>query len=285
MAAGGASRPFEQTRHRSHRVTGSDRWQDQTPQGLAALAAAGAVVIWPLAATEQHGEHLPLSTDLDIALGLCESALAQRRPDVPVCVLPPLAIGMSLEHTRFPGTLSLSAQTALAILTETGEHVARAGFRRLLMLNAHGGNRAVIDLAAIALRASRNMLVVRANYFMMAPPPGLLPAAELRHGLHGGALETAMMLHLAPQSVRRDRLPRPRSLGEEMASRGGVLGPEAEAGFAWMAEDLHPGGTTGDAGLASAALGERLVAHYGERLARLIEESFEFDLSRLSAHG
>ena len=260
-------------------------WQDQTPQSLAALAAAGAVALWPLAAIEQHGEHLPLSTDLDIARGLCDAAISQLRPGLPVCLLPPFAIGMSLEHTHFAGTLSLSAQTLLAAVTEIGEHVARAGFRRLVLLNAHGGNRAVLDLAALALRASRGMLVVRANYFMMSPPPEALPDAELRHGLHGGALETAMMLHLAPQSVRIDRLPQARSLGEEMASRGGVLGPEAEAGFAWMAEDLNPGGSTGDARLASAALGERLLRHYGGKLARVIEESFDFELSRLGSHG
>lgn len=260
------------------------RWQDQTPDGLAALAAAGAVALWPLAAIEQHGEHLPLSTDLDIALGLTAAALEQVRADVPVCVLPPLAVGMSLEHTRFPGTLSFSPQTALAVMTEIGESVARAGFRRLVLLNAHGGNRALVDLAALALRESRNMLVVRANYFMIAAPADALPEAELRHGLHGGALETAMMLHLAPQAVRLDRLPQARSLGEDMAEAGQVLGPEAEAGFAWMAEDLHPGGTTGDARLASAALGERLLRHYGSKLARVIEESFDFALSRLG-HG
>lgn len=260
-------------------------WQDQTPQSLAALAAAGAVAVWPLAAIEQHGEHLPLSTDLDIALGLTASAIGQLRAGVPVCVLPPLAVGMSLEHTQFPGTLSLSPTTALAVMTGIGESVARAGFRRLVLLNAHGGNRAVIDLAALALRESQGLLVVRANYFMMHPLPGALPEAELCHGLHGGALETAMMLHLAPQAVRSDRLPQARSLGEEMAARGQVLGPEAEAGFAWMAGDLNPGGTTGDAQLADAVLGERLLRHYGGKLARVIEESFDFDLSRLGSHG
>lgn len=259
-------------------------WQDQTPQSLAALAAAGAVAVWPLAAIEQHGEHLPLSTDLDIAQGLCASALAQLRPGVTVCLLPPLAVGMSLEHTHFAGTLSLSPQTLLATLTEIGEHVARAGFRRLVMLNSHGGNRAVVDLAALALRASQGMLVVRANYFMMTPPPEALPEAELRHGLHGGALETAIMLAIAPQSVRTEHLPQARSLGEDLAARGNVLGPEAEAGFAWMAQDLHPGGSTGDARLASAELGARLLKHYGGKLARVIEESGDFDLSRLGSH-
>ena len=261
------------------------RWQDHTPRSLAALAEAGAVAVLPLAAIEQHGEHLPLSTDLDIALGLVAAATAQLRSGVLACVLPPLAIGMSQEHTHFRGTLSLSARTALAAVTEIGESVARAGFRRLVVLNSHGGNRAVVDLAALALRESRGMLVVRANYFQFAPPPEALPAAELRHGLHGGALETSMMLHLAPQAVRLDLLPDARSLGETMAGRAQVLGPEAEAGFAWMAEDLNPGGTTGNARLASAALGACLVTHYGRTLARVIEESFDFDLACLGPQG
>ena len=106
------------------------RWQDHTPRSLAALAEAGAVAVLPLAAIEQHGEHLPLSTDLDISLGLVAAATAQLRSGVLACVLPPLAIGMSQEHTHFRGTLSLSARTALAAVTEIGESVARAGFRR-----------------------------------------------------------------------------------------------------------------------------------------------------------
>lgn len=259
-------------------------WQDMTPRQIARLADQDAVAILPLAAIEQHGEHLPLSTDLDIALGLLQAALPRLRPGLPVCVLPPLAVGLSLEHCAFAGTLSLSPETMLATLVELGACVARAGLRRLVLFNSHGGNRAVIDLAALKLRVAQQMLVVRANYLRFTPPPDALPAAELRHGLHGGALETAMMLHLAPQKVRTEAIADFPSSGRDMAERGCVLGPGGEASFAWMAQDLNPGGATGDARLADAALGARLVEHFATVLARVIEDARDFDLASLAAH-
>lgn len=256
-------------------------WQDLTPQRIAQRSARGGVALLPLAAIEQHGEHLPLSTDLDIANGLVAAALPRVRADVPVCVLPPLAVGLSLEHTGFAGTLSLSPETALAVLGELGDSVARAGFRRLVLFNSHGGNKALVDLAALKLRAAHGMLVVRANYFRFALPSGVLDADELRHGVHGGALETSMMLHLVPHAVRREALGDFRSLGARMAADGCLLGPEGEAGFGWMAQDLHGSGATGNAQDASAALGARLVDHFAARLAQLIDEAHDFDLAQL----
>ncbi|MCQ9378341.1 creatininase family protein [Methyloversatilis sp. XJ19-49] len=256
-------------------------WQDLTPRDIVQRAARGGVALLPLAAIEQHGEHLPLSTDLDIANGLVAAALPRVRADVPVCVLPPLAVGLSLEHTGFAGTLSMSPETALAVLGEMGDSVARAGFRRLVLFNSHGGNKALVDLAALKLRAAHGMLVVRANYFRFALPSGVLDADELRHGLHGGALETSMMLHLVPHAVRREALGDFRSLGVNMAADGCLLGPEGEAGFGWMAQDLHGSGATGNAQGASAALGARLVDHFAARLAQLIDEAHDFDLAQL----
>lgn len=256
-------------------------WQDLTPQGVARRAARGGVALLPLAAIEQHGAHLPLSTDLDIANGLVAAALPRVRADVPVCVLPPLAVGLSLEHTGFAGTLSLRPETALAVLCQLGDSVARAGFRRLVLFNSHGGNKALVDLAALKLRVAYGMLVVRANYFRFAPPPGVFDADELRHGLHGGALETSMMLHLAPHAVRHEALGDCRSLGAHMAADGCLLGPEGEAGFGWMAQDLHPSGAAGNAQRATAALGALLVDHFAARLAQLIDEAHDFDLAQL----
>lgn len=265
-------------------------WQDLTPGDVAALAARDAVAVLPLGAIEQHGEHLPLSTDLDIAVGLTRAAVARLPDELPACVLPPLAIGLSLEHGRFAGTLSLSPGTAQAVLVELGESVARAGLRRLVVINAHGGNKAVLDLAALRLRAAHEMLVVKANYFRFAPPPDCLPADELRHGLHGGALETAMMLHLAGERVRPAVIDGDKAtdrgdagLGPALAAEGWAFGPEGEAAFAWLAGDLRADGIAGNPRLATAALGQRLVAHYADRLAAVITDAHRFDLARLRA--
>ncbi|OLO03913.1 MULTISPECIES: creatininase family protein [Salinicola] len=257
------------------------QWQDLTSTEIARLAGGATVAVLPLAAIEQHGSHLPLSTDLDIGLGLLEAAMAQLGSTQDVIVLPPLALGSSLEHTDFPGTLSLMPETAMRVIEALGEAVNRAGIRRLVLFNSHGGNKAVIDLVALKLRAAHAMLVVKANYFRFAPPPQALPAKELRHGLHGGALETSMMLHLAPAKVRIEQLADAVSEGSLREQSGATLGPEGDAGYAWMAQDLHPSGVTGNAALANADIGRRLVEHFSARLATVIEEAGRFDLATL----
>ncbi len=130
------------------------------------------------------------------------------------------------------------------------------------------------------------MLVVKASYFRLPRPEGIdLPASEWTHGLHGGAVETAMMLHLRPDLVRRDAIRRFASLGEEMERRHAHLGPEGAAAFSWAAGDLSPEGVAGDASLADAAMGRRLVEHYGRCLAQVVEDAHRFPLERLGDGG
>lgn len=261
----------------------SERWQDLTSVELGKTIDADSVAVLPLAAIEQHGAHLPLSTDLDIGEGLLAAAVAALPEDFPLLELPPLAVGASSEHAGFPGTLSLPPEVAIAVIESYGDSLARAGIRRLVLLNSHGGNKAVADIAALKLRERWGMLVVKANYFRFAAPAQALPVDELRHGLHGGALETAMMLHLAPHKVRREHLGHPPSRGEAMARQGLTLGPEGEAAFAWLAEDLHPDGVVGNARLANTELGERLVNHYGATLATVISETRAMNIDDFEA--
>jgi creatinine amidohydrolase len=248
---------------------GFPRWQDLTSRELRALAMRDPVVVLPLAAIEQHGPHLPLSTDLDIGLGLLDAAAENIGDSVSVLMLPPVAIGTSMEHEAFAGTLSLEPETALAQIRQLGSAVAAAGFRRLLFCNSHGGNTQVMDLAGLRLRRDHGLLVVKCSYFRFALPENVhLPAEELRHGYHGGALETAMMLHFAPDRVRlehcRDRV----SLGQRMDREMTLLGPEGPASFSWLSQDLHGDGAVGNAQLADAELGLRLVRHYARRSRR-----------------
>jgi creatinine amidohydrolase len=257
-------------------------WQLHTTADVAALAGRDPVVVLPVAAIEQHGPHLPLSTDLDIGLGLLAEACRHLPIDLPVSVLPPQTCGTSREHARFPGTLSLEPELAMEAICQHGASVAATGIRRLVLFNSHGGNSATLDAAALALRADHGLLVVKATYFAFPRPPGLaLPDAEWRHGLHGGAVETAMMLHLKWDLVRKDAIRAFSSLGHDLQQSMRRLGPEGEASFAWLAGDLNEEGVTGDATLATAEMGAELVRHYGQVLAEVIEDARAFPLDRL----
>lgn len=262
------------------------RWADLTGPELANVAARDPVAVWPLAAVEQHGAHLPLGTDTIIGEGLlaaaCEALRETPFPDArDLLVLPTLAPAASLEHSAYPGTLSLTAEQVIATLESVGADLARAGVRRLVLFNSHGGNKAIMDVAALKLRAAHAMLVVKASYFRFAPAAEALPAAELAHGVHGGALETALMAHLAPEQIRAAHVADARPLGHELADAGCAIAPEGEAAFAWMAQDLHPRGVAGDATLADAERGAALCAHIAARTATVLRDAAAFDLSRL----
>ena len=257
-------------------------WQTLTTVDAAALESRDPVVVLPLAAIEQHGPHLPLSTDLDIGLGLLAEAFRHLGDDEPVWALPAQAIGASREHVHFAGTITLEPDLLIEIVCQQGMALAECGVRRLVVSNSHGGNRHVLDAAGLRLREEHGLLVVKANYFLLPPPEGVvLPDAEWRHGLHGGAVETAMMLHLRPDLVRTEATPTARSFGQDLAERMRRLGPKGAVSFSWLADDLNTSGVTGDARLGTAALGAKLVAHYGSALADAITDARAFPLERL----
>lgn len=258
-------------------------WSALSPTEVAAAAGRDPLVVLPLAATEQHGPHLPLSTDGDIGAGLLAMALGSLPADAEVWTLPAVTVGASQEHERLPGTRSVTTPELIRSIVEQGRTLATAGVRRLLLSNSHGGNRHAMEAAALELRAGCDMLVVKASWFRFARPASVdLPEGEWRHGLHGGAVETAMMLHLRPDLVLREAVARFPSLGEELEGSLRLLGPEGQASFAWLAEDLNAAGVVGDATLATPAMGERLVEHYGKVLADVIQDALAFPLDRLA---
>ena len=245
-------------------------WQTLTVPELAAIAERDPVAVLVLGAVEQHGTHLPLGTDLIIGAGLQAAMLDLLDPALEVICLPSIAVGASDEHANFPGTLSLPAPLAISMLEAYGESVARAGIKRLVLINSHGGNKAVMDLAALNLRKHFAMRVVKATYTRLPALEGAINADELRYGLHAGLLETAMMQHLAPASVKLDDY-QTAPLGTLTDTR--LVGPEGAAAFAWLADDLSQHGVAGDARQATAALGERLVHHYATQLATVVAET------------
>ena len=259
-------------------------WQALTTVEAARLAARDPVAVLPLAAVEQHGPHLPLSTDLDIGLGLLAAAFEHLPADFPTCALPPLAVGASREHARFAGTVSLEPELLAELIHAHGAALAEAGIRRLVLSNSHGGNRPAAETAALRLRDELGLLVVTAHYFLLPRPAGAdLPEAEWRHGLHGGAVETALMLQLRPDLVRTEAIGAARPLGADLegALRRAAPGNDAAA-IAWLAGDLHPSGVAGDAALADAALGRTLLKGYAGALADIIRDAREFPLERLA---
>ena len=257
-------------------------WQSLTTAEVANLASRDPVAILPLAAIEQHGPHLPLSTDLDIGLGMLAAAFQLLPDDCPAWVLPPQSLGASREHGRFPGTISLKPELLIAAIEAAGDALARDGVRRLVLSNSHGGNRTALAEAGLRLREEHDMLVVEANWSRFPRPTEVeLPEGEWRHGFHAGAVETSMMMHLRPELVRESEVPLGRSLGEELDGTLLWLGPEGAASFAWLAGDLNAEGVVGDARLADPTMGARLVSHYGAVLAEVILDALAFPLDRL----
>jgi len=257
-------------------------WQSMTTADAEHIGELNPVVVLPLAAIEQHGPHLPLSTDFEIGRGLLAAALDRLSADFPVRVLPPQAVGASLEHMRFAGTLSVEPDLLTRVIVSHGAAVARVGVKRFVLFNSHGGNKHVIEGAALRLRHDHGLLVVAASYFNMARPPDVeLPPGEWRHGLHGGAVETAMMLHLRPDLVRTREVRAHASFAQELEKANSQVGTDTPGRFAWLAGDLNPSGAVGDASLASAAMGKRFVEHYGALLAQIIQDARAFPVDRL----
>jgi creatinine amidohydrolase len=243
-----------------------------TTAEFAALDAGRAIAVLPVGSIEQHGPHLPVWVDSCINEAILARALDRLPADVPVTVLPLQAVGKSDEHLAFPGTLSLSAETLIRVLTELGESVARAGIRKLVLWNSHGGQPQVMDIVARDLRVRRRMFVVAANAYRLGQPAGLFSDAELRHGIHGGAVETSIMLHLRPDLVHRDAIRNFEPVSVVMERDFEILSPEGAVGFGWQSQDLHPDGACGDATLADAGRGARLVEHLAGRLVALLCE-------------
>ncbi|GJD33660.1 creatininase family protein [Methylobacterium aerolatum] len=257
---------------------GARNWGDLTTGDLAGAELSRAVAVLPVAATEQHGPHLPLSTDTVIAQGYLDRVAALTPRDLDVLVLPVQTVGKSDEHDTFAGTLSLTAATALAAWTEIGAGIARSGCRRLVVVSSHGGNSALIDLVAGELRGRFGMVAVTTSWARLGVPAGLFPPEEIAHGIHAGGIETALMLALRPDLVRREAVADFPSRGREIARDHAVLRTGRPAALAWKTEDLNITGALGDARLGTAAAGHALLDHGARVFVDLLGEVSRFDL-------
>jgi creatinine amidohydrolase len=257
-------------------------WSDIHWPDLDAAEAARWIAVLPLAATEQHGPHLPLGTDVMIAQAYLARVRELLPIAAPVTFLPLQPVGISTEHVDYPGTLTLPTEIALGYWMALGESVARAGLRKLVMVTSHGGNSAGMTLVAQDLRAQCGLLVVTTSWSRFGAPEGLFPPEELRHGIHGGAVETSIMLARHPQHVRLDAIAdfRPATIAMEGQYRR--LSAHRPAPFAWQTQDLHGSGAVGDATLASAETGEELLEHGARAFCELLDDVDRFDVTMLA---
>ncbi len=259
-------------------------WRDLAWPEFEGLDPAATIALLPVAAVEQHGPHLPVGVDDFINEGVVAAAMPLM-PDS-VLVLPPSHVGKSNEHLAFPGTLTLGAETLIRVWTELGECVARAGVRKFLMLNSHGGQPQVMDIVARDLRVRLGLFAVAANLSGLHDERGLFPAQEWRHGIHGGAAETSEMLHLRPDLVRAAERAdfAPRTLGIEQEYRF-LRAEGAAVGFGWQAQDLHPAGACGDATDADAERGRRLTLSKARGVAALAAEMIRYPLDSIAGRA
>ncbi|WP_436399072.1 creatininase family protein [Roseobacter sp. S98] len=233
------------------------------------------IAVVPVAAVEQHGPHLPLGTDTMIAEGMLDELRRQNTDGLDLRVLPVQSIGKSDEHLHQPGTVSLRWETALGTWLDIGRSVADAGIRKVVFVNSHGGNADLLAVLVRQLRIEKDMLAVRCQWGGFGFPEGLFSERELSHGLHGGDVETSLMLAFRPETVEMEAAEDFGLTGEASA-----IPPTGPVAWGWIASDLNPKGVTGEAHLASAQKGRTTAHHQVRGFIRMLR-----DLTRMPLPG
>ncbi|CAN5647740.1 creatininase family protein [soil metagenome] len=237
---------------------------------------ANTLIIQPIGAVEQHGPHLPLVVDAAITTAVVGQALHQLDPAIPAYALPPLYYGKSNEHWQFPGTITLTAQTLIAVLMEMAVSVYRAGFRKLVLVNGHGGQPQVLEIVARDLRQQHSDLMIFPLFVWGAPHNAaeLVGASEYNQGIHAGDVETSVMLSLLPNQV--DMAKAVREYPNELPD-GSLLSLEGQLPIAWTMADLSRSGVVGDATVSTAAKGNAILASVAAGWVKVLEEVYRFE--------
>ncbi|QMU58617.1 MAG: creatininase family protein [Boseongicola sp.] len=231
-------------------------WADYRTTEFEGLDPEKTIAILPTAAIEQHGPHLPTGTDTMIAQGMIDELCRQCPDNLDIRILPIQAVGKSNEHLHAPGTLTLTAETALTAWREIGLSVARAGVRKLVIVNSHGGNLDLISILSRELRVQAGMLAVKSQWFGFGAPKGIYSDRENAYGIHGGDRETSLMLHFRPDTVDMSK-----AIDFASTAEAATIPPIGPLSYGWVASDLNPAGTVGEAHLATAEKGERTCKH------------------------
>ncbi|WP_442583304.1 creatininase family protein [Mesorhizobium sp. ASY16-5R] len=256
-------------------MTGLNRrpwWGDYRTTEYASIDPDRTIAVLPVAAIEQHGPHLPVSTDTTIMQGMLETVIARLPEDLDVRILPVQAVGKSNEHLYAPGTLTLPAPVLIEAWTELGASVARAGVRKIVFVNSHGGNEEIMGIVSRELRVRFAMLSVKTSWQRFGRPAVMYTDLEDRHGIHGGDVETSLMLHFRPDLVDMSKAQNFVSSVARAETDFELLRHTGTHAFAWIATDLNPHGVVGDASIATADKGRLTAAHQADGFIRLLRD-------------
>ena len=256
-------------------------WWDLSTREFSTLPMQDIVAVLPIGAVEQHGPHLPVRVDAAINAGIVARAVELMPPDLPCLILPALPIGKSNEHLAYPGTLTLPYEVLGRVWFEVAKSAWRAGVRKIVFWNSHGGQPQLMEIVCRELRVELGLFAVGASWFRTIDSSDLYDADERQHGIHGGESETSVMLHLHPDLVRMEHAANFISASVARSATGGLLTPEGGVGYGWQAQDLHPAGVMGNAAAADADRGRKEVERAAQALLRLIAEIAAFRLDQL----
>ncbi|PYE44104.1 creatinine amidohydrolase [Rhizobium sp. PP-F2F-G20b] len=247
-------------------------WGDFATTDFQDIDPMETIALLPIAATEQHGPHLGCGTDATIARGMLKTLIPLLPGDLDLRILPIQSVGKSNEHLHAPGTLTIPATVLIDHWLALGQSVARAGIRKLVIVNSHGGNEEVMGIVARELRVTANMLVAKTSWSRFGKPDGLFSDVENRFGIHGGDAETSLILHFRPQAVDMEKAEDFPSVVAEDEENFALLRATGTHAYAWIASDLNATGAVGDAAQATKEKGEALAVHQAQGLVTLLKD-------------
>ena len=253
-------------------------FSDMKSEDILAADTSNSIAVLPMGATEQHGPHLPVETDSIIAAGIVKHLIDNLPQKLAVTFLPVEKVGYSPEHLDYPNSLSLDFDEAINRWIGIGEHLSSLGIQKLVLLNAHGGNSALMTIVATELRTRFDMLCVTTSWTRFGKPEGMYEEAELAIDIHGGDIETSVMLAFEPELVEMKKAKKFNSQQTKLLKQNKYLHAYGRHAFGWKMQDLNPTGVTGNAKLANAKKGETLIKHSVSGLVQLLKEVDRFDM-------
>lgn len=256
------------------------RFQDNDDR-MSADARKDWIAVLPLGAHEQHGPHLPFETDALIASGIVERLVDVLPDELPVTFLPVESVGYSIEHMDVAGTKTLYWREAVERWLGIAEELSKQGIKKFVMLNAHGGNSPLLTIVATEARIRFDMLAVATSWTRFGLPEGLIKPEDKAIDIHGGDIETSVMLALCPDQVNMQKAESFGSRQSEFAEKFRYLRAYGPHAFGWKMSDLNAKGVAGDAAAASAEKGELILAHAISGIVELLRDVDRFDIDSL----